>query len=320
MHKRLKRLRFEYTSLGFVVLSVVLLYGLALSGPAAVIRDGDILAAWVVRAPQSMVMAWGSAVGEVSIRGLEEYSRRVDYRLGGVRRGEHAVPRILVDRIPPELAMLRSPRERKRAFVKVMLPLVLAANERILAERRRLIELRGKSGAFEPGERAWLEHMSARYNLETPDVEALLRRVDAVPPSLALAQAAEESGWGTSRFVREGNALFGQRTFAAGSGLIPLQRDESETHEVRSFKRLLDSVASYMTNLNSHYAYDEFRKAREEQRKIRDSLDGYALARTLTGYSERGAEYTRTIRSIIRSNGLRALDRARFRDREDSEI
>lgn len=327
MHRRLKDPRFAYGSLGLVALSVFLLFAMALGGgegrrldPAALVRQGDIRIPWMVRAPQTVVTPQGAAMSAISIHGLEEYFRRVDYRLSGVRRGEQAVPRIFVDRIPPDLAMLRSPRERKHAFVKMMLPLVLAANERILAERQRLIALRGRSGALDPGERAWLERMSARYGLEAPDIEALLRRVDAVPPSLALAQAAEESGWGTSRFVREGNAVFGQRTFAAGAGLVPRRRVNGETHEVRSFGRLLDSVASYMTNLNSHYAYGEFRRVREEQRRKLNFLDGYALAPTLNGYSERGEDYTRRLRSIIRSNGLRALDRARFRDDRDSAI
>lgn len=353
MYSQAKGYRFEVTSLGIVALSIVLLFGLVLgekaskvvdptayfdrpaiqaSSPAAV--SAPRASAAVDETPEARSSVSGDdapvrpvrltarlALGPtLSAAGLIEVFRRVDYRLGGVRAGEQSVPRILVDKVPSDLSKLQSPSERKRLFIKLMLPLVLKANEQIMDERRRLIALRDKSygyfGGLTARDRAWLGSMSVRYGLNNPDVAALLRRVDVIPPSLALAQAAEESGWGTSRFVREGNALFGQHSFVRGSGLVPLERDDGEIHEIKSFDRLLDSVAAYMSNLNSHWAYDAFRQARETQRQTQDYLDGHALAGTLSHYSERREAYVRTIRSIIENNGLSALDRAQLGDRE----
>ena len=246
-----------------------------------------------------------------SVASLVDLYRDIDYRLNDIRLGEVTVPRLLVDRIPNDIALIESPAERKRLFIKLALPLILHANERITADRGRLIALREKiaRAAAMPSDHAWLDGLADRYGLETPDLDALLRRVDVIPPSLALAQGAEESGWGTSRFVREGNAIFGQRTFDKGAGLVPNNRDADKKHEVKAFNGLMDSVASYMTNLNTHQAYVEFRRIRAGQRAS-GYVDSYSLAGTLDRYSERGEDYIKTIRSIINKNDLRSFDRA----------
>ena len=304
-------LRFEYMSLAVVILSVGVLYGMVL-GETAVWRSAQIGPAKAApsRAAPLLVARAGS------IATLADLFQRVDYRLDGVQSGGQFVPRIRVDRIPADLHQLGSLSKRKRMFIKLILPLVLSANEQILATRNRLVALRREidrsGGALAPEDRAWLERICQRYGLEEPRMGVLLERVDVIPPSLALAQAAEESGWGTSRFVRAGNAVFGQRTFVQGEGVVPLRRDGGKTHEVKSFDRLLDSVASYMHNLNIHPAYREFRAARERRRMNRLDLDGYALAGTLKRYSERREAYVRTIRSIIEINGLGAFDPARL--------
>jgi Bax protein len=251
-----------------------------------------------------------------SVSALVDAFQKVDYRLDAVRKGDQPVPRIIVEKLPADLHRLESLSQRKRVFIKLILPLVLYVNEQILTERGRLVELREDIDRFgripDPSDRAWLARMGERYGLDTLEIDALLRRIDMIPPSLAVAQAAEESGWGSSRFAREGNAVFGQYTFVSGSGLVPLRRDKDRIHEVRSFSRLLDSVGAYMFNLNYHRAYGKFRRAREHQRKSRGRIDGYALAGTLKRYSERGDAYVKTIRAIIKSGGLRALDRARL--------
>jgi len=355
MRGQVGSLRFEQASLGLVVLSVLVMYGLVLgehagrlvdtARPAAQVKVHEELHGLIASSPASSPVVVGGTASEraservlpaaavspaglgsdldafageriVSAADLAAIFRRIDYRLSGVGAGARPVPRIVIDRIPADLADMRSAAERKQVFIKMMLPLVLAANERILADRRRILEIRdrvgGRLAALGPGERAWLEQTSRRYGLERIDFSALLRRVDMIPPSLALAQAAEESGWGTSRFVREGNALFGQRTFKPGTGLVPRRRDDGARHEVRVFSRLFDSIMSYMVNLNTHEAYREFRLSRERQRNILGRLDGWVLAGALTRYSERGQAYVRTIRSIIEANGLRALDQARL--------
>ncbi len=324
---------FERASLGLIIMSVVAMYGLVL-GERAVgvveatsppdrkavhdIGHGDLAALTpaIGVSAASAGLSPGAGARTVSAADLADIFRSIDYRLGGVGAGARPVPRIVIDRIPADLADMRSASERKQVFIKMMLPLVLAANERILGDRREILALRdrvgGRLAALSPTERVWLERKCRRYGLKALDFEALLRRVDMIPPSLALAQAAEESGWGTSRFVREGNALFGQRTFKRGAGLVPERREDGQRHEVRVFSRLLDSIMSYMTNLNSHAAYREFRLSRERERSVLGRLDGWALAGTLTRYSERGEDYVRAIRSIIEANGLRALDRARL--------
>ncbi len=204
---------------------------------------------------------------------------------------------------------------RKRVFVQSLLPLILRVNERILAERRRLISLRDRLEAGSPvpsSERAWLDLLAARYGAEAGDFDDLLRRVDAVPPSLALAQAAEESGWGTSRFARDGNALFGQYTYVKGEGIVPAKRSPGRRFEVKAFSALIDGVAGYAHNLNSHRAYSAFRAERAKMRAAGMPFDGAALAGSLLRYSERGEAYIKAIRRIIGTNDFGDFDRARL--------
>ena len=248
-----------------------------------------------------------------SVASLVDLYQEIEYRLDDIRLGEIAVPRLMVEKMPDDIVQVESPAERKRLFIKLALPLILYANERIAADRGRLIALREKieRTTSAPSEQAWLTGLAGRYGLETLDLDALLQRVDVIPPSLALAQGAEESGWGTSRFVREGNAMFGQRTYDKGAGLVPINRDSDKNHEVKSFNGLMESVASYMTNLNTHYAYNEFRRIRAGQRALGD-VDSYRLVGALHRYSERGEAYIATIRSIIDKNDLRSYDSASF--------
>ena len=154
--------------------------------------------------------------------------------------------------------------------------------------------------------------MADRYKVPADNLALLIRRVDVIPPSLALAQAAEESGWGTSRFARQGNAIFGQWTTADGPGLVPRERDEDKDHKVRIFGKLIDSVRAYMLNLNTHRAYRELRRARAALRRAGEPLNGHTLARFLHRYSERGADYVSAIRTMIEANGLDRLDDARL--------
>ncbi|MEE2980579.1 MAG: glucosaminidase domain-containing protein [Pseudomonadota bacterium] len=336
--------RFERVSLGTIGAAVVALYAAVLFDPSMGRSISDAVAAfkaapptgetsapssdsWVdimpvatITAPAETVAATGDETvpPPLLVTQIDELFSQVDYRLEDVRLGELAVPRVLLEVVPVDLITVESPAERKRLFIQMALPLVLQANEYVIADRTRLIRLHGefsRGGAIaDSRDRAWLADLAARYGGDRADIGALLLRVDIIPPSLALAQGAEESGWGTSRFVREGNAIFGQRTFTAGAGLVPEDRDADKSHEVRSFDRLLGSVASYMTNLNTHFAYDEFRAMRARQRLSSGIMDSVALVGTLDRYSERGEQYIATIRSIIESNGLRAYDRARLSD------
>lgn len=248
---------------------------------------------------------------------LSDLFREVGYELDGVREGGE-VPRLLLSALPKDLAKLPQPSRRKVMFIKSTLPLILHANEQVLHQRARIQKLRetvAHSGELHPQDEVWLDGIAEYYRVEPLDFEALLDRVDIVPPSLAIAQAAEESGWGTSRFAREGNALFGQRIYRAGAdGLVPEGRGEDEQFRVRAFDHLLDGVRAYVHNLNTHFAYEKFRELRVELRAEERVIDGDALVGTLKRYSERGEAYIETIRTIIRANRLQVFDNAWLRE------
>ena len=225
------------------------------------------------------------------------------------------MPRLFLASLPDDMAGLRETQVRKDLFIKTVLPLILQVNEDILAERHRLEaieEALGAGAGIGADDQVWLRAQGELYGVEPDDLDGLMKRLDAVPPSLALAQAAEETGWGTSRFVRDGNALFGQYAFGEDGTMIPLRRDD-RSYTVRSFPTLLESVRAYVLNLNTHWAYRRYREARAKLRGQGKGVDGYGLASTLTRYSARGEDYTRTLRSIIVANELRRLDRLRLK-------
>lgn len=321
----LRRLRhtvwYDRLAICFIVLCTINLYILALtrgSSAAFVQPPRTIIDVAPGAAPFGGVIKPAS-VSVVLVRSADKLAHlfeRIGYRLDGVRRhGE--VPRLFVASLPVDLTSMRSLAERKTVFIRAMLPLILQVNEGIRAERRRVAGLRILAAAGVPpgsGDAAWLAEVSDGFGADAGDFAELLRRMDTIPPSLALAQAAVESGWGTSRFAREGNALFGQRTYRGAGGIVPLDRGDGETHRVRSFSRLIDGVRAYMHNLNTHAAYAGFRAEREQARVRGAGLDSDELAGTLSRYSERGDAYVESVRAIIRANGLKMLDRARFGD------
>lgn len=248
------------------------------------------------------------------------------YDLKHVRIGR-GVPPAYLSELPRDLRELMSPQVRKTAFIKVMLPLILRANRGIAEDRRRLAtvlaEIAGDRLIPESDE-VWLRGLAERYGVPLPDTLAelsgepaisLMRRVDVVPPSLAIAQAAEESGWGTSRFAQEGNAVYGQWTWSEGAGIVPRERVDGKVYEVRKFPSLQDSVNGYMRNLNTHAAYADFREKRLRLRSEGVEPIGTDLVDTLSAYSERRGAYIETLRTIIRVNRLVELDNARLAPR-----
>ena len=233
-----------------------------------------------------------------------------------VREGDAPVPRLFVAAMPDDLGEIRRADDRKRIFIKLMLPLVLDANERILADRARLLRLAALAEwgrAPDARQRRWLDGLAALYRVGRGDLDELVRRVDAIPVSLALAQAALESGWGTSRFAHEGNAVFGQRSWNADDGIVPAARPVGETHVVKSFDGLNDSVLAYLVNLNRHPAYETLRELRAGLRARGEPLDGWILAGGLDGYAEEPG-YVDFVRAVIRQNGLADFDDARLAD------
>lgn len=260
--------------------------------------------------------AFGPAAS-ASVRKLDG----LDYDLESVIAGSAEVPRLFLASLPGDLGQIRETDVRKATFFKTVLPLVLQVNEQIRADRRRLWSIRYRVRSGQPVDavdRLWLVVASETYRVEAGDLETLARRMDIVPPSLALAQAAEESGWGTSRFVREGNAMFGQWTYADDQAMTPRDREAGKRHKVRRFETLLESVRAYARNLNTHRAYAGFRKARAALRSGGEPVSGSVLAGKLDRYSERGDAYVDAIRAIIRVNGLERLDDARLQARRPS--
>lgn len=209
----------------------------------------------------------------------------------------------------PDFRDYEAGQERKARFFEFVQPMIEAGNERILEDRRRLQALAGEEslGLFE---RRRLHALAEEYRLDPEEmddqalIDELLRRVDVVPVSLALAQAAKESGWGTSRFAREGRNLFGQWCYEEGCGLVPEARSSGRRHEVQVFDSPRDSVESYLRNINTHRGYRELRRARAAMRAQGRPLSGLALAGELQRYSERGQAYVEEIKGLIRYNRL----------------
>jgi Bax protein len=222
------------------------------------------------------------------------------------------LPRLAIDRFPPDIGRLEVVR-KKALFFRGLLPMVAAENARIRAQRR-FLEERFALGPLRPGTRNWNQvgHLAELYrvagDLNDPVVrEVLLRRVDEVPAALVLAQAANESAWGTSRFSREANNLFGLWTYRQDLGMVPAQRVEGATHYVRVFPDLRSSVRVYLFNLNIGHAYRDLRRMRADLRATGAVLEAGPLCDGLLRYSERGAEYVAEIRAMIGGNGLEQL-------------
>jgi Bax protein len=270
--------------------------------------------------PESLAAAFARPI-EVprvdSVHNLSEILSAAGYHLEGVRSGTAEVPRLLVVGLPGDLKTLDSIDNRKALFIKAMLPLILQVNEDLAADRSRVLDLRDRQAAGQPiaaGDQAWLADLYADYGVRLGNSDELLRRLDAVPVSLALAQAAIESGWGTSRFAQEGNALFGQIGQQGGAEPTALKSNADGT-VFRSFDSLLGAVRAYVRNLNTHAAYRDFRTVRAKLRtKTGESaaLDGDKLVGALVPYSERGQPYLDDIRTVMRNNRLEQFDRSRL--------
>ncbi|MEE4361362.1 MAG: glucosaminidase domain-containing protein [Pseudomonadales bacterium] len=217
----------------------------------------------------------------------------------------------------PDFATIDDVAVKKRAFFEFLLPMVEARNAWIRDNRDFLQRTRDRlvaGVALSESEGDRLAALAERYEVSFADdrdldaIDLLLFRVDEIPPSLVLAQAASESGWGTSRFARMGNNLFGEWCFEAGCGIVPGRRRDGASHEVADFETVSHSIESYFLNLNTHEAYRPVRMLREQARRRGEVLRGAELAAGLVRYSERRDLYIEELRAIIRVNGLDRLD------------
>jgi Bax protein len=260
-----------------------------------------------------------------SARQIWDYYESIGYTRYGIENANFEVPRIYLNTIDNNWADDQTVSTKKSLFYRTMLPLVLRINEQISAERKYLLVLeeRYREG-LDPCEEdlAWLENLARRYRvvrvaepvgLTDEFFEKIFLRVDTIPVSMALGQMAYESGYATSRFAAEGNALFGQWCWGE-EGMMPENRREDRgDYRIADFPRLIDSIKAYAMNINTHVAYTNFRMARAEQRREqKDDLDGYSLANTLELYSEKRQEYVETLQGIIGYNKLTMFDRAKL--------
>ena len=248
-------------------------------------------------------------------RRLRAFLSALSYNWQAVVDGAATVPRVYVNAIPAELDRLEPASARKHLFFRAVLPLVLQEHERLAQLRQRLLSARDneRRGTLATLEARWVTQMARRYGVADRNFRELLRRVDEVPSSLALAQAAEESGWGSSRFVCSGNALFGQWSWHdAPEDLVPLERAPGQRYRVRSFATLRGAVQAYMRTLNTHWAYEDFRTHREWFRAQGLPFDGRALAESMVWYSTRRDEYVVGLIDLINVNGLGPLDQTRL--------
>ena len=233
----------------------------------------------------------------------------VEYDLGKVRAQKLVKP-IYFTQFPRDLDALQSTKLKKETFIKIVLPLIVAENERIIADREKLLTLKEKKFTTDL-EKQWIRQKLLEYKVKKGDLKELVIRMDIIPTSIALAQAAKESGWGTSRFALEGNAIFGQWTWS-GQGIAPLDRESNKNHKILKFPILRASVKAYQNNLNTHKSYSKFRQKRLALRDKNKKIKGLELTDTLNNYAQTGLEYTKILNQIIKQNRLMDFEPVRL--------
>ena len=216
----------------------------------------------------------------------------------------------------PDFAAISDVKSKKRKFFNFLLPMIRESNSTILDQRTLLLEIRGlleNDAELTESIIGFIGRLSSRYQVEPNNdlliqLSELLVKVDVVPESLVMAQAANESGWGTSRFAQQANNLFGVWCFTPGCGITPLSRSEGLTHEVARYDSVNESINAYIHTLNTNPAYVYLRQIRAESRAEANILNGLALAEGLTKYSERGSDYVKEIQQLIRVNKLQEFN------------
>ncbi len=240
---------------------------------------------------------------------IEQLFKDTNYSLSEVRRTKKVKP-IRLSLLPNEMKSIENSGKRKNLFIKIILPLVLEENNRIIIDRKKLFTILNKNKNSKD-EIKWLNQKFKQYGVVNKDLATLKVRMDIIPVSLAIAQAAKETGWGTSRFAIEGNALFGQWTWS-GEGIKPAGADSKATYKVMKFNVLKASVRAYQRNLNTHSSYKKFRFIRAQLRDDNKKLDSLKLAEYLDNYAQTGTEYTKVLKQIIQQNQLKDFDEVKL--------
>ena len=240
---------------------------------------------------------------------IKQLFKDTEYNLQDVRKNKLVKP-VALTLLPQEIKMIENTKKKKEIFIQIVLPLIIKENNNIRVDRKTLFKIINKSNNTGV-EKDWLEKKYKQYGVASRDLSTLKIRMDEIPVSLAIAQAAKETGWGTSRFAQEGNALFGQWTWS-GEGLKPKDAEEGKGHKVMRFNVLQASVRAYQRNLNTHSTYKDFRKARAEFRDTGKPLDSIKLSKYLNKYAETGNQYVEVLQQIIEQNKLKDFDDAKL--------
>ncbi len=240
---------------------------------------------------------------------IDTLFKEVNYNLKDVRDTKLVKP-VDIGLLPNEIKNIGNTKKRKDMFIKIVLPLIVKENTKIRIDRKRLFTILNKNSNTDI-EKKWLEKKYKQYGVNQNDLSSLKIRMDEIPTSLAIAQAAKETGWGTSRFALKGNALFGQWTWS-GEGLKPKNAEEGKDHKVMKFNSLQLSVRAYLRNLNTHSSYKNLRKARTQLRNKNKPLDSLILSKYLDKYAETGSQYVEVLQKIIQQNNLKDFDEARL--------
>ena len=240
---------------------------------------------------------------------IEQLFKDTNYTLDDVRRNKFVKP-INLSLLPNEIKMIENTKKRKNLFIQIILPLILEENNQIKYDRKKFFSILNKNNNSK-AEIKWLNMKFKHYGVKNKDLLTLKVRMDEIPISLAIAQAAKETGWGTSRFALEGNALFGQWTFS-GEGIKPKSIDRDKSHKIMKFQILQASIRAYQRNLNTHSSYRKFRKLRAEARDNEEELDSLILADSLDQYAATGKEYTKILKKIIIQNSLKDFDNVKL--------
>jgi len=299
-----------------------------LSGPE---KDGQDTLIYSSPANYQLSLDKSDEAKEVEIRSYKDMFDlfdELDYTPESWQAGIREVPRVYLpiigERWGPTTSKEITVENKKRLFFRGLAPLILRANELIIMDRIRLEGIRAgfmKEGTLNDQDEKWMLKLVELYKVQIGEeglsqdvLDELLKRVDIVPVSLALGQAAEESGWGTSRFAAQGNAVFGQWTWGKNAIKPEQQREELGNYGIAAFGTLQESVCSYMLNLNTHSAYASLRQKRAELREEGEKITGSVLAEQLTRYSERGEAYVEALKSLMDYNRLNPADDAYLTD------
>ena len=257
----------------------------------------------------------GMSVDYISKAGeMLEIFEKYDFSIDSFLKDDSA-NLIIFSSLPDDFMEIEPVNERKKLFIQTLLPIIYSENLKILEDRKKILDWWSESQGenfsrdFWP---SWLFELSEKYDTNDSNLGNLLIKVDIIPISMALSQAAIESGWGTSRYLREGNAIYGQYTFEKNKGIVPAERDSSKKFFIRKFENLSESTKSYFKNINTHLAYESLREERKKLRMNGETLSGLKLAGFLTSYSERKEDYVNDVKKIIESNNFMKFDNTNF--------